>query len=64
MTADRYTLLVLQKGATIHECRDCGAITFNRSVHDAWHVVTEREAIAVAGILNTLVAKADNDRRN
>jgi hypothetical protein len=64
MNADRYQLLILQKGATIHECRDCGAVTFNRSIHDAWHVVTEREAIAVAQILNTLVANADQSRRN
>jgi hypothetical protein len=65
MNGDRYALLVLAKGATVHECQDCGAITFHRIVHDAWHVMAEREATAVAAILARLVARTDGhgDRR-
>jgi hypothetical protein len=59
MTADRYVLLQLQKGATIHECQDCGAVIFHRAIHDAFHEVTEREANAVAGLLARLVETQD-----
>jgi hypothetical protein len=51
MTADRYVLLQLQKGATIHECQDCGTVTFHRAIHDAWHEVNEAEAFAIARLL-------------
>jgi hypothetical protein len=61
VNGDRYTILILAKGATVHECLDCGAVIFHRAVHDAWHVVAEREATAVAAILASLVARVDTN---
>jgi hypothetical protein len=58
MTADRYQLLQLQKGATIHECQDCGTVTFHRAIHDAWHEVTDRESVAIAVLIARLCQAA------
>jgi hypothetical protein len=63
MNGDRYALLVLAKGATVHECQDCGSVVFHRILHDAWHVMAEREATAVAALLQRLVATTEQDQR-
>lgn len=40
-----YTVLQIAKGATAHECQDCGAIVFHRAIHDLWHVrIAKRDA--------------------
>jgi len=58
---NRYSVLVLSKGATVLECQDCGAVVFHRTIHDAWHAVNEREAQAVAALLARLVQQAGGD---
>jgi hypothetical protein len=58
MSADRYVLLVLSKGATVHECRDCGAVVFHRLVHDAWHAVNEAEALRLAQLVDDVLGRS------
>jgi hypothetical protein len=49
---------MLAKGATVHECRDCGAVVFHRVVHDAWHALNEAEALRLAQIVDDVVGRS------
>jgi hypothetical protein len=34
-----YTVVIVQKGATVHKCELCGSIVLDRMTHDLWHAV-------------------------
>jgi hypothetical protein len=36
-----YSVVLVQKGATVNKCEKCGAIVIDRCVHDTFHALTD-----------------------